>query len=169
MGPPPPHISPGGLPGANSSDAMRYGLSRDNLPPKTHSRNTSASFDRSGFDTPNIAAQTQPIARPAPIKRPSSVAPYHQREDIGPRSTDVDDLSNHLGSSALLDDTDAPFESRIDDARRGSVVPGTPRTVGQGFGTNRANPVFSHPIASKTLIPQNHTAANVVCHSYTNG
>ena len=143
---PPPQISPNGLPGVNINDPMRYGISRDAMPSKTHSRNTSASFDRSSFDTSNLAAQAQPIARPAPIKRPSSVAPYHQREDLGPKNTDVDDLSNHLGSSALLDDTDTPFDSRIDEARRGSGVPGTPRTVGQGFG---ANPVFSNPVAGK--------------------
>lgn len=138
MGAPLPHVSTGGLPSTNANELSRYGMSRDNVPSQTHSRNTSASFDRSGFETPTVAAQTQPIARPAPIKRPSSVAPYQQGEDIRPRTADIDDLSNHLGSSALLDDNDG-----IDDSRRGSMAPPAARTVGQGFG---AHPGFSNPM-----------------------
>lgn len=119
-----------------SNDVSRYGLSRDNIPSHTHSRNTSASFDRSGFETPSTPAQAQPIARPAPIKRPSSAAPHQQRENIPPTNTDVDDLSNHLGSSALLDDTDLPLNSSTNDSRRGSMAPGAPRSTRQGFGIN---------------------------------
>ena len=165
MGPPLPHISTNGLPGANVNDISRYGMSRDNIPSQTHSRNTSASYDRSGFDTPNVAVQTQPIARPAPIKRPSSVAPYQQGEDLRPRNADMEDLSNHLGSSALLDDTDTPFNPHIENAHHGSMAPGAPFTVGQGFGTN---PGFSNPIGSKSLSRRGITIANALCCSYEN-
>lgn len=146
MDPPPSQISPIGMPSVGSNDVSRYGLSRDNLPSHTHSRNTSASFDRSGFDTPTTPAQAQPIARPAPIKRPSSAAPHQQIGNAIPTSTDVDDLSNHLGSSALLDDTDLPLTSNSNDSRRGSMAPGTSRSVRQGFGINSG---FSDPIGSE--------------------
>ena len=152
-----PHLSTGGPPNANANDVNRYGMSRDNVPSQTHSRNTSASFDRSSLDTPNIAAQSQPIARPAPIKRPSSVTPYHQSEQTRSRNADVDDLSNHLGSSALLDDTDAPFHPQMDDSHRGSIAPGAPRTIGQGFG---ANPGFSNPIGSEFHLAKRKCAAD---------
>lgn len=148
MGHPLPNISTAGLPSAHANDLGRYGMSRDNIPSQTHSRNTSASFDRSGLDTPSVTAQTQPIARPAPIKRPSSVTPNQQGRDRRPMSTDVDDLSNHLGSSALLDDTDTSFSAQFDDSRRGSIAPGTPRTIGHGFG---ANPGFPNPPGCKSL------------------
>lgn len=149
---PPSQISPIALPSVGLNDVSRYGLSRDNIPSHTHSRNTSASFDRSGFETPTTPAQAQPIARPAPIKRPSSAAPHQQMGNTMPTSTDVDDLSNHLGSSALLDDTDLPLTSNSNDARRGSMAPGTSRSVRQGFGTNSG---FSDPIGSKSgfIIP----------------
>ena len=147
MDPPPSQISPIGLPSVGSNDLSRYGLSRDNIPSHTHSRNTSASFDRSGFETPTTPAQAQPIARPAPIKRPSSAAPPQQMGNAVLTSTDVDDLSNHLGSSALLDDTDLPFTSNSNDSRRGSMAPGTSRSVRQGFGINSG---FSDPIGSES-------------------
>jgi len=140
MGPPLPNLSTGALPSTNANDLGRYGMSRDNIPSQTHSRNTSASFDRSGLDTPSVTAQKQPIARPAPIKRPSSITPHQQGGDRRPMYPDVDDLSNHLGSSALLDDTDISFSAQFDDSRRGSMAPGTPRTIGHGFGGNSGFP-----------------------------
>jgi len=140
VGHPLPNISTGGLPSVNTIDLSRYGMSRDNIPSQTHSRNTSASFDRSGLDALSITAQTQPIARPAPIKRPSSVTPHQHGGDRRPMSSDVDDLSNHLGSSALLDDTDISFGTQFDDSRRASIAPGTPRTIGHGFGANPGFP-----------------------------
>lgn len=148
MDPPLSQISPIGQPSGGSNDVYRYGLSRDKIPSHTHSRNTSVSFDRSGFETPTTPAQAQPIARPAPIKRPLSVAPHQQGENVTPTSTDVDDLSNHLGSSALLDDTDVPLTSNPNDSRRGSMAPGAPRSVRQGFGINSG---FSDPIGSKSV------------------
>ena len=147
MDPPPSQISPIGLPSVGSNDLSRYGLSRDNIPSHTHSRNTSASFDRSGFETPTTPAQAQPIARPAPIKRPSSAAPHQQMGNAIPTSTDVDDLSNHLGSSALLEESDLPFTSNSNDSRRGSMAPGISRSVRQGFGINSG---FSDPMGSES-------------------
>lgn len=147
MDPSPSQVSPIGVPSVGSNDVSRYGLSRDHIPSHTHSRNTSASFDRSGFETPTTPAQAQPIARPAPIKRPSSAAPHQQGGNAPPLSTDIDDLSNHLGSSALLDDTDVPLASNQNDARRGSMAPGAARSVRQGFGINSG---FSDPIGSKS-------------------
>ena len=141
--------SPVGVPSVGPNDVSRYGLSRDNIPSHTHSRNTSASFERSAFESPTTSAQAQPIARPAPIKRPSSAAPHQHKENAPPTNTDVDDLSVHFGSSALLDDTDVPLTSNLNDSRRGSMAPGAPRSVRQGFGIN---PGFSDSISSKHVL-----------------
>ncbi len=154
MDPPPSQISPIGVPSVGSNDVSRYGLSRDNMPSQTHSRNTSASFDRSGFETPTTPAQAQPIARPAPIKRPSSAAPHQQTGNVPPANPDVDDLSIHFGSSALIDDTDLLLTSNPNDPRRGSMAPGAPRSVRQGFGINSG---FSDSIASKSGPPDSES------------
>ncbi|KAF1826730.1 uncharacterized protein K489DRAFT_392795 [Dissoconium aciculare CBS 342.82] len=65
----------------------------------THSRQPSVT-DRERFEG---TTASQPIARPAPIGRPSSVKPPSERR---PNHADTDETSKHLGSSALLDDTD---------------------------------------------------------------
>ncbi len=113
-------------------------MPRDTMSTHSHSRNTSASF--SNFDIPSTPTQTQPIARPTPIHRPSSVAPNQQSEKH-PTATnsDIDDLSNHLGSSALLDDTDIPLASNTNDSRHGSIAPGTPLFPRNGFGMASMN------------------------------
>lgn len=146
MGPPLPSLSTGSVSSLNTNELSRFGMSRDNISSQTHSRNTSASLDRPSLDIPTPTTQTQPIARPAPIKRPSSVTPHQQSADRRTTNSEVDDLSNHLGSSALLDDTDAPFSAQFDDSRRGSMAPGTPRTVSHGFG---ANPGFPNSLGCK--------------------
>ena len=110
---------------------------------RSHSRQTSASFDRTSFDTTNASSQvpTQPIARPAPIQRPSSVAPHQQGEESHPSTkADIDDLSNHLGSSALLDDTDVPLNSNVDEPRHPTAAPGAPRPSRLGFGASTIFP-----------------------------
>lgn len=85
-------------------------MPRDSMPSHSHSRNTSSSF--SNFEVPSTPTQTQPIARPTPIHRPSSVAPNQQSANSpATMNSEMDDLSNHLGSSALLDDTDIPMTS----------------------------------------------------------
>ena len=95
---------------------------------QSHSRNESSSSNISPRD---------PSQRPAPIQRPSSAALPPMGENMTPSSGDVDDLSTHLGSSALLDDSDDAPTSAIEDLRRGSIPVGGPGTMRQGaFGTN---------------------------------
>jgi hypothetical protein len=110
------------------------GFGRDSGLP--HSRNQSGSYDKPPFDPTTIASQ-----RPAPIQRPSSVKPTELRpEDRDVGSAEIDDLSRHLGSSALLDDADdLPSEH---DIRHGNVAPSAPLGTRMPFG----NPsVFPEP------------------------
>lgn len=95
-------------PPAPGSDAPRQSVAG-------HSRQQSS--DKERFES----AANQPIQRPAPIQRPGSVRP---QEHGGNGSTgELDDLSNHLGSSALLDDADEPMPNSAADARRHSNIP----------------------------------------------
>ncbi|KAL6711269.1 Stress response protein nst1 [Coniothyrium glycines] len=93
-----------------------------------HSRQGSGSFERlSNVDSPIGAPQAQPIQRPAPIQRPSSVKPNEH-------GSDVDDLANHLGSKALLDDEEdipEPLERRTSVQHHGSLRGAPP--LGFGF------------------------------------
>lgn len=129
--PPGQHINTG-LPlshGPESSSSQvigRFGMPNENAPPYSHSRNQSASSTVSPKD-PNV--------RPAPIQRPSSVAPNQQSERARPSSSDIDDLSSHLGSKALLDDADDIPDSSIGGLRRGSMAVGGPRAPRQAFGS----------------------------------
>jgi len=102
-----------GVPGA--FPLQQAGLS------KTHSRQASTSFDRSPLES---GTQSYPITRPSPIKRPSSSA--QDRQDNGNTSMqrEVDGLSAHLGSSALLDDTDATYPSNLSQSLPGAPAPG---------------------------------------------
>lgn len=133
---------PGQTPMSQSGSHTQYMMSRDTMPShsRSHSRQTSTSLERSTMDAPSITA---PIARPAPIQRPSSVTPQQQGDKDRPRRPEVDDLANHLGSSALLDDTDIPLTSAGNNPRRGSVALGGPYR--QGFG---ASPMFTDPIGT---------------------
>ncbi|KAI1105199.1 hypothetical protein F4804DRAFT_331593 [Jackrogersella minutella] len=98
------------------------GFSPESAPgqPPSHSRQASASFD----GAPLTGGPSQPISRPAPlpapIGRPGSVVHGQRSNDL---SADIDDVSNHLGSSALLDDTDEPFGA-LNSSRRGTAAPG---------------------------------------------
>lgn len=76
-----------------------------------------------------------PIARPAPIQRPNSVKPP-SRNGSNP---DMEDLSTHLGSSALLGDNDEPLLSNLaENNRRHSNVPGQARGINiPGAGMNQ--------------------------------
>ena len=93
----------------------------------THSRQHST--DKERFE----AGANQPVGRPGPIGRPGSVKPDG-------KSADVDELSKHLGSSALLDDSDEPLPSNLGENRRASGIPGNrtshPGSIGPigGFG-----------------------------------
>ncbi len=70
----------------------------------THSRQGSGSFERLSNESPITGPQAQPIQRPTPIKRPSSVKAGDEHGQQ--QGSDVDELANHLGSKALLDDDD---------------------------------------------------------------
>ncbi|KAI2793126.1 Stress response protein nst1 [Penicillium oxalicum] len=89
--------------------------------PKTHSRQLSASFERSPLET---GTQPFPISRPSALKRPPSVAHDHHGHGHPQPRRDIDDLSTQLGSSALLDDTDLPFSSNLSQSLPGAPAPG---------------------------------------------
>jgi hypothetical protein len=108
---------PIGPPATSSAEAPR--------PMASHSRQHSAS-EKERFES----AANQPIARPAPIQRPSSVKP-HSQERRG-SNTDLDDLSKHLGSSALLDDSDEPLAGNLPENRRQSNIQPGNRTSQAG-------------------------------------
>ncbi|KAL1311269.1 hypothetical protein AAFC00_001457 [Neodothiora populina] len=119
--------------------APGFGLPRQSMP--SHSRTQSS--DKVGIDP----LSTQPIARPTPIQRPSSVKPHE-----GHMSNGEDDPSKHLGSSALLDDADEPLP--IASERRQSAFAG-PRASGPiGMGSPFAGPArldsFATPGSSWT-------------------
>jgi hypothetical protein len=120
---PPPHGPPGfpqPIPNGLAGLGQPFGTQKEGPMSQPHSRQQSGSFEKP-FEPPGNAPQAQPIARPAPIGRPSSVV--HGQRHGGVGSIDMDDLSNHLGSSALLDDSDETLTSGA-GARRPSVAPG---------------------------------------------
>ncbi|KAI2628408.1 hypothetical protein GGS21DRAFT_242527 [Xylaria nigripes] len=89
--------------------------SPDNIPrrPSSHSRQGSTSFDTT-LPTP------QSISKPTPIGRPDNLSLLQRsREDM---SIDIEDMSKHLGSSALLDDTDEPLIDHPNTAHRGGTT-----------------------------------------------
>ncbi|KAJ5158492.1 uncharacterized protein N7500_008143, partial [Penicillium coprophilum] len=100
---------------------------------KAHSRQPSLSFDRSPLDS---RTQPFPITRPSPIKRPSSSAQDRQNNGNASMQREVDGLSAHLGSSALLDDTDATYPSNLSQslpvAPAHGAFPGPTRASFQG-------------------------------------
>lgn len=96
----------------------------------THSRQGSGSFERlASAESPIAAPQSQPIQRPAPIQRPSSVKPHEMN------GSDIDELASHLGSKALLDDSQdipEPLERRTSVQLHNSLR-GAPPLGGFGF------------------------------------
>jgi hypothetical protein len=114
-----------------------YGVVHNTMPThsRSHSRHESASFEKPSFDSA-IQPQTQPIARPAPIGRPSSTPHQPGEDDQRPHTADIDDLANHLGSSALLAD------SNVDD-KQSSILPGGLGSARLGYG---ASPMFPDPL-----------------------
>ncbi|BDD56871.1 Stress response protein nst1 [Monascus purpureus] len=114
---------------------------------QAHSRQASNSFERSPLDT---QPQPLPVSRPSPIKRPSSTAQQdQQRENGSTTGEDVDDLSAHLGSSALLDDNAVPYTSNLSQSLPGASAPGPlpgPTRASISIGTS---PFFPDPLASK--------------------
>lgn len=125
-----PHHPPiGQLPQQSPAMDPRQGM-------PTHSRQQSAS-EKDRFES----TANQPIARPAPIQRPSSVKPQSQERNGG--NEDIDDLSKHLGSSALLADDDEPLPSNAHDGRRTSGMRNGPAgTFGSLGGLGSPAPGF---------------------------
>ncbi|KAI1274208.1 hypothetical protein F5Y07DRAFT_223620 [Xylaria sp. FL0933] len=114
--------------------------------PPSHSRQGSASFDTN-------PPSALPIGKPTPIGRPESIVHGQRSHDM---SADIDDMSKHLGSSALLDDTDEPLLANFDTTYRGTAAPGTRPPpfhgtpfVNSGFGAPTATwgapAIFSPP------------------------
>ncbi|KAJ5760743.1 hypothetical protein N7520_007899 [Penicillium odoratum] len=88
---------------------------------KTHSRQQSGSFERSPLES----GQPFSFARPSPIKRPSSGAQDQQEGGHTTSRREVDALSNQLGSSALLDDTDPHYyASNLSQSLPGATLAG---------------------------------------------
>ncbi|KAK4620232.1 Stress response protein [Fulvia fulva] len=104
----------GPSPGASGGDAPRTSISG-------HSRQQSSEKER--FES----AANQPIARPAPIQRPSSVRPPGAERTT--LNAEVDAMSQHLGSSALLDDTEEQMLPGMQDSRRHSQIPAGSRGI----------------------------------------
>ncbi|KAF2274161.1 uncharacterized protein EI97DRAFT_435523 [Westerdykella ornata] len=82
----------------------------------SHSRQASGTFGKASTETPAAPTPAQPISRPTPIQRPSSVKPH-----ADDHHSDVDELAGHLGSRALLDDADIepPVEPRRTSLQHG--------------------------------------------------
>jgi chemotaxis protein histidine kinase CheA len=119
---------------------------RDPTRSQPHSRQQSASYDKPVLESINTAP-TQPIGRPAPIKRPSSTAPVEKtKENTRQIRSEMDELSTQLGSSALLDDTDVPLTSNMTDSMNATAHPGAPGSGRLGFG---ASPLFPDPMGCK--------------------
>lgn len=150
----------GQQPMANAFSPHQNGLSQ------VHSRQPSNSFERSPLNT---QTQPLPISRPSPIKRPSSTAPQDQQQQGNRRTTakqDVEELSTHLGSSALLDDTDAPLPSSLSQSLPGATVPGPfrgPTRASFAAPSYFVDPLgmstFSRCIRSKTWMTNDCTAS----------
>ncbi|KAH8650176.1 hypothetical protein BX600DRAFT_517386 [Xylariales sp. PMI_506] len=138
-----PHAPPGFQAGLESLPGMSQGFPEGVVPAQIspHSRQASASFDGSPLDPKSVAVSAQPIGRPAPIGRPSSVV-HGQRQNL---HADFDDLSNHLGSSALLDDSDDPLSDINQQHRRSTAAPGSRPSY--SAAPPFMDPVFGSPLS----------------------
>jgi hypothetical protein len=110
-------------PGFNSPVLELAGFPLPKEPSGTgHSRQGSQTFD-SG--PPAVPA----IGRPNPIGRPGSVV-HGQRH---PHGLEMDDIANqHLGSKALLDDSEEPYSDMFNATRRRTEAPGPRHGFPQG-------------------------------------
>jgi hypothetical protein len=118
---PHPHPPPGF---SQPMDAQYGGQGFMSGPPKdnsSHSRQPSG-----GHELGTSAPSSQPIGRPAPIGRPSSVVhgqrPASGSPAFGRAHLDVED--HHLGSSALLDDSDVAVHDLNGPLRPSNAAPG---------------------------------------------
>lgn len=126
MDAPPPGFGPmPGFPGANHAPGFGMGIA-------SHSRQASGSFDKPAAENPIAAPPSQPIQRPAPIQRPSSVKPHEEPGRL--HGGDVDELAKHLGSKALLDDEEDMPEFQEPTRRTSLQQHGSLRGTPLGFG-----------------------------------
>lgn len=109
---------------------------------KTHSRQPSSSFERSPLESSG-----QSFQRPSPIKRPSSGTQDQQDGGHGAAHREVDQLSTQLGSSALLDDTDAQYSSNLSQSLPGATAPGQFPTPSRA--SFQGPSFFPEPLSSK--------------------
>lgn len=146
-------LDPGhGLP-FHSQQPIGGSLPTQGVRSQAHSRQTSGSFDRPSLDS---QTQTQPISRPSAVKGSSTTSPHdQQKEGAAPSRSDVDDLSAHLGSSALLDDSDVPFASNLSQSLPGvSAIPGP--FQGPARASFGGSPFFADPLSGKSQNQHTH-------------
>lgn len=128
---PPPGFQPPGV--DIHVPSLHQGFSPDNVTvhPSPHSRQGSTSFDA-------VHPSAQPIGKPTPIGRPDSIVHGQRNNDV---SADIEDMSNHLGSSALLEDTDEPLLDRF-PVRYATAAPGAPTALPSFPGPSFVNSPF---------------------------
>ncbi|KAI1113505.1 hypothetical protein F5Y14DRAFT_211696 [Nemania sp. NC0429] len=137
MGGRPYHMPPPGFPPPGVDihlPSLHQGFSPESaaIHQSPHSRQGSTSFDTNH-------PSTQPIGKPiAPIGRPDSIVHGQRNHNM---SADIDDMSNHLGSSALLDDTDEPILDRF-PVRHATAAPGAPTSRPSFAGPSFMSPAF---------------------------
>jgi actin-related protein len=113
-----------------------------------------------GFDSPSMHA-AQPIGRPTPIGRPSSVVHGQQRQSGSPpkaQKQDSEDIQDHLGSSALLDDSEDVLPTLPDfqpGLRRAHVAPGRPPAT---FSDPAIASMWGSPVQPSGMSPFGQTA-----------
>lgn len=114
--------SPLGPPTSNGVPGTE--VSRPSL--SVHSRQQST-------DKFSLGGAGQPIARPAPIQRPGSMQSPGGEGSISPRA-EAEAPSKHLGSSALLDDSDEPIPQNESRRMSHNVLPTSTRSQSLGIG-----------------------------------
>lgn len=105
-----------------SNNSNNNSKAKDTMPTHSHSRQQSVDSSLN-LESLNLPSSSGPMSKPAPIQRPSSMT-RHQANGSRDRITlEIDDLSNHLGSSALLDNNDETLTSDVSRSRRSSAAP----------------------------------------------
>ncbi len=151
--PPPSQLPPGFSFGPDQMSLMHQAFPHPESvsppQPSPHSRQASASFEPGSLEMKGSsipgAAQPIPISKPGPIGRPASVVHSQRKSDL---STDIDDVSDHLGSSALIDGTDFPLEepSPHNAPRHYAPGPGTGPPQQMFSGPPMIDPIFGSPL-----------------------
>lgn len=91
-------------------------------------------------------AQTTPISRPTPIQRPASTV-HHDKGESKREEANVDEITQQLGSRALLDDTDVPLSTEPSQPIPIGLPPGPPGPGSLGFGLSP----FSQSLHCKSI------------------